>query len=420
VRFLRRGGQPQDQQAEAQPAVQADADEPSETSADDRIGDEWRQGSPDQDLPADIPLDATPTLQGVIGGSGVVEPVFVPETGPEVAEPVAAAAAEPEPAAPEPAPVVWAWGADYSPEKADAARREREREQLEAGLEKTRTGFGARLLSAFRSGSQADWDEIEEILITGDVGATLSIDLVERARRRRDVTPEEAVRSELASLLAPRDAEHWEPTPSAEGMPAIVLVVGVNGTGKTTTIGKLATHENAKGRRVLLAAADTFRAAAIEQLGIWAERSGSEIVAHKAMADPAAVVYDALDAAIARHADIVIADTAGRLHTKSNLMDELSKVRRVIDKRIPGAVVETFFVLDATTGQNGLAQAKAFNESVGLTGVVLTKLDFTAKGGIVFAIEKELGVPVRFVGVGEKAEDLLPFDPEGFVAALFE
>ncbi len=406
MRFFRRGGQPQDQQPE-QPAEERDAPaeeaQALEAPADDLIGDEWQQGSPDQAVTEDVPVDAVPALHPVTGGAGIVEPVFVPEL-----------------AAPEPAPVQWAWGADYSPEKADAARREREREQLEAGLEKSRTGFGARLLSAFRSGDQADWDEIEETLITGDVGATLSIDLVERARKRRDVTPEEAVRSELAGLLAKRDADHWEPTPSAEGMPAIVLVVGVNGTGKTTTIGKLAARERAMGRRVLLAAADTFRAAAIEQLGIWAERTGADIVAHKANADPAAVVYDALDAAIARHADIVIADTAGRLHTKSNLMDELSKVRRVIDKRIPGAIVETFFVLDATTGQNGLAQAKAFNDSVGLTGVVLTKLDSTAKGGIVFAIEKELGVPVRFVGVGEKVDDLLPFDPEGFVAALFE
>ena len=233
-------------------------------------------------------------------------------------------------------------------------------------------------------------------------------------------TPSDAVRAELAALLAPRDAEHWEPVPAAEGAPAIVLVVGVNGTGKTTTIGKLAARERANGRRVVLAAADTFRAAAIDQLRIWAQRTGSEVVAHAPNADPAAVVFDALDAAVARHADIVIADTAGRLHTKSNLMEELAKVRRVIDKRIPGARVETFFVLDATTGQNGLAQAKAFHEAVGLTGVVLTKLDSTAKGGIVFAIERELGVPVRFVGVGEQADDLLPFDPEAFVAALFE
>jgi fused signal recognition particle receptor len=331
-----------------------------------------------------------------------------------------AASPEPEPPFPDAPEVQWAWGADWSPEKADAARREHERAQLEAGLAKSRVGFGARLLGAFGGGGDADWDEIEETLITGDVGAALAMDLVEQARRRRDVPAETAVREALAALLAPRDAEHWEPTPAVEGGPGVVLVVGVNGTGKTTTIGKLAARERANGRRVVLAAADTFRAAAIDQLRIWAQRTGSEIVAHAPNADPAAVVFDAIDAAVARHADVVIADTAGRLHTKSNLMDELAKVRRVIDKRLPGAVVETFFVLDATTGQNGLAQAKAFHQAVGLTGVVLTKLDSTAKGGIVFAIEKELGVPVRFVGVGEQADDLLPFSPEAFVAALFE
>ena len=280
-------------------------------------------------------------------------------------------------------------------------------------------GFAARLRGAFAGGGDADWEEIEETLITGDVGAVLAMDLVERARSRRDVTAEDAVRAELAALLAPRDAEHWEPVPAVPGGPAIVLVVGVNGTGKTTTIGKLAARERANGRRVVLAAADTFRAAAIDQLRIWATRTGCDIVAHAANADPAAVVFDALDAAIARHADLLIADTAGRLHTKSNLMEELAKIRRVIDKRLPGAKVETFFVLDATTGQNGLAQALAFHAAVGLTGVVLTKLDSTAKGGIVFAIEQQLGVPVRFVGVGETAEDLLPFDPQDFVAALF-
>jgi fused signal recognition particle receptor len=405
MRFFRRGGQPEDRTPE-------ETQQPLE-AADDVIGDEWRQGSPDEAVSADVPLGAAPAVHPVTGGGGIVEPVHEPEPEPEPVPSV-----EPQ-SAPEP-PVQWAWGADYSPEKADAARREREREQLEAGLEKSRTGFGARLLSAFGVAGGADWDEIEETLITGDVGAALSMDLVERARKRKDVSAEEAVRAELAGLLAVRDAEHWEPVPAAEGAPAIVLVVGVNGTGKTTTIGKLAARERAHGRRVVLAAADTFRAAAIDQLRIWAQRTDSEIVAHAPNADPAAVVFDALDAAVARHADILIADTAGRLHTKSNLMDELSKVRRVIDKRIPGAWVETFFVLDATTGQNGLAQAKAFHEAVGLTGVVLTKLDSTAKGGIVFAIEKELGVPVRFVGVGERAEDLLPFDPEAFVQALFE
>ena len=225
-------------------------------------------------------------------------------------------------------------------------------------------------------------------------------------------------RAELAALLVPREPA-WSPQASVAGGPAVVLVVGVNGTGKTTTIGKLAARYAAEGRRVLLAAADTFRAAAIEQLRIWAERAGVPVVAHAPGADPGAVVYDALDAAVARGADLVIADTAGRLHTKSNLMDELAKIRRIIDKRLPGAVPETLFVLDATTGQNGLAQAKAFHEAVGLTGIVLTKLDSTAKGGIVFAIEHALGVPVRFVGVGEKAGDLLPFDPDAFVAALF-
>jgi fused signal recognition particle receptor len=227
------------------------------------------------------------------------------------------------------------------------------------------------------------------------------------------------IRDELAGLLAERDHD-WEPRPAAVGQPAVILVVGVNGTGKTTTIGKLAARYRGEGRSVILAAADTFRAAAIDQLRIWAERAGVDVVAHAPGADPGAVVYDALDAAVARGADVVIADTAGRLHTKSNLMDELAKIRRIVDKRLPGAVPDTLFVLDATTGQNGLAQAKAFQDAVGLTGIVLTKLDSTSKGGIVFAIERELGVPVRFVGVGEREQDLLAFDPQGFVRALFD
>jgi fused signal recognition particle receptor len=268
-------------------------------------------------------------------------------------------------------------------------------------------------------GDGPSWDDVEETLIAGDVGASLAMDVVEGARRRRDPGgAEAAVRAELTALLVAREPG-WEPRPAVDGGPAILLIVGVNGTGKTTTIGKLATRYMAEGRHVLLAAADTFRAAAIDQLMIWADRAGVQVVSHAPGADPGAVVYDALDAAIARKADVVIADTAGRLHTKSNLMDELTKIRRIIDKRLPGAVPETFFVLDATTGQNGLHQAKAFHESVGLTGIVLTKLDSTAKGGIVFAIEHELGIPVRYVGVGEQAGDLLPFDPQAFVAALF-
>jgi fused signal recognition particle receptor len=260
---------------------------------------------------------------------------------------------------------------------------------------------------------------VEETLIAGDVGAALAIDLVERARQSRAPGgPEAAIRTELAALLVARDLV-WSPRSPIAGSPAVVLVVGVNGTGKTTTIGKLASRYKGEGRSVILAAADTFRAAAIDQLRIWADRAGVPMVAHAPGADPGAVVYDALDAAVARGADLVIADTAGRLHTRSNLMDELSKVRRIIDKRLPGAEPETIFVLDATTGQNGLAQAKAFHEAVGLTGIVLTKLDSTAKGGIVFAIEDALKIPVRFVGVGEAIGDLIPFDPDAFVAALF-
>jgi len=291
---------------------------------------------------------------------------------------------------------------------------------LHAGLERSRGGFMARMRGLLGGGpSAADWEAVEELLISGDVGAALAARVVEEARRLRDApTAEAAVRQVLAGLLIRAD-QAWQPLPSGEGQPAVVLVVGVNGTGKTTTIGKLAYRYRAAGRTVLLAAADTFRAAAIDQLRIWADRSGSQFVAHAPDADPAAVIYDALDAAVARGVDVVIADTAGRLHTRSNLMNELAKMRRVIDRRLPGARPEVLFVLDATTGQNGLAQARVFNETVGLTGIVLTKLDSTAKGGIVFAIEDGLGVPVRFVGVGEKLRDLLPFDPSAFVAALF-
>lgn len=292
---------------------------------------------------------------------------------------------------------------------------------LDAGLQRTRTGFMSRLRGLLGSTDATDrsWDDVEETLITGDIGAALAIDLVERARARRDPGGSEAaIRAELTGLLVPREVI-WAPERATADGPAVILVVGVNGTGKTTTIGKLASLYAGQGRSVILAAADTFRAAAIDQLRIWADRAGVPVVAHAPGADPGAVVYDALDAAVARGADLVIADTAGRLHTRSNLMDELAKIRRIIDKRLPGARPEILFVLDATTGQNGLAQAKAFHEAVGLTGIVLTKLDSTAKGGIVFAIEDALRVPVRFVGVGEGVADLLPFDPDAFVAALF-
>jgi fused signal recognition particle receptor len=292
--------------------------------------------------------------------------------------------------------------------------------ELNDGLRRTRGGFMSRLRGLLTGEpiSPETWSDVEETLIAGDVGASQATEVVERARRRGGGDAIGAVREELAALLLPRDAA-WD-VARAEHPPAVVLIVGVNGTGKTTTIGKLAARATAAGRRVVLAAADTFRAAASDQLRIWADRAGAEIVSHAAGADPAAVVFDALDAAVARRADLVIVDTAGRLHTKSNLMDELAKIRRVIDRRLPGARPETLLVLDATTGQNGLAQAVAFNDAVGLTGIVLTKLDSTSRGGIVFAIEQRLGVPVRFAGVGEQAGDLVEFDPRAFVAALFE
>jgi fused signal recognition particle receptor len=328
----------------------------------------------------------------------------------------------PAPVAPDPSPAepvgALARAAAFKPLFADS--EEDIEVAFEQGLERTRDGFMSRLRGALAAGPDGPaWDDVEETLIAGDVGAALAMDVVEEARKRRDPEgAEAAVRAVLAGLLVPRDG-HWEPKPASPGQPAVVLVVGVNGTGKTTTIGKLATRYTHEGRTVLLAAADTFRAAAIDQLLIWADRAGVQVVSHAPGADPGAVVYDAIDAAVARNADIVIADTAGRLHTKSNLMDELTKIRRIVDKRLPGAQPETLFVLDATTGQNGLHQAQAFHDAVGLTGIVLTKLDSTAKGGIVFAIEHDLKVPVRFAGVGEQAGDLVPFDPDAFVEALF-
>ncbi len=273
------------------------------------------------------------------------------------------------------------------------------------------------------------WNDVEEVPIAGDVGASLAMRIVEGARSRADrdpgLSPVDAVRAELEAILAAhpgfaRDGAAVAAATEPAAGPRVVLVVGVNGTGKTTTIGKLAYLQRASGGRVVLAAADTFRAAAIEQLRAWAGRAGADVVAHAPGADPAAVVYDALDAAVARQADVVIVDTAGRLHTKTNLMDELAKIRRVVDRRLPGTRPETLFVLDATTGQNGLAQAVAFHDAVGLTGIVLTKLDSTARGGIVFAIVERLGVPVTYVGIGEAPDDLVAFDPRSFLDALFE
>jgi fused signal recognition particle receptor len=291
---------------------------------------------------------------------------------------------------------------------------------LQDALRPSRLGFAERIRGLLGGGrpDDATWEEVEEALISADLGADLAIEVCDRARARTDVSPQKALQLELLGLFAARQAVPWPRIPGP-GLPAIILVVGVNGTGKTTTIAKLAFRFRSLGARVLLAAADTFRAAAIEQLATWATRIEVPVISHAAGADPSAVVFDAMDAAAARGVDVVIIDTAGRLHTKTNLMDELAKIRRTISKRLPMAQPEVLFVLDATTGQNGLLQARAFHEAAGLTAIALTKLDSTSKGGVAFAIERQVGVPVLFVGVGERPEDLRDFDPNAFVAALF-
>ena len=295
-----------------------------------------------------------------------------------------------------------------------------ERILLQDALAPTRQGFAERVRGLLGSGDPDDetWEEVEEALISADLGAELAIEVCDRARARTDAGPQKALQLELLALFAGRQAVPWPRIPGP-GIPAVILVVGVNGTGKTTTIAKLAHRFKSLGAKVLLAAADTFRAAAIEQITSWAERIDVPVVSHAAGADPSAVVFDAMDAAKARGIDVVIIDTAGRLHTKVNLMDELAKIRRTISKRIAEAQPEVLFVLDATTGQNGLMQAKAFDEASGLTAIALTKLDSTAKGGVAFAIERQTDVPVLFVGIGEKMSDLRDFDPNAFVAALF-
>ena len=304
--------------------------------------------------------------------------------------------------------------------------------QTDAAVERTRRTWFRRVSGLFERSRIDDdlWDELEELLIGADVGvATTELILgtvKERVRREGVKDPQQArdiLRDELCAILQVGQDRGvlWRNGGGAttQPHPAVVLVVGVNGTGKTTSIAKLAHAYRQEGQRVLLAAADTFRAAAIDQLRVWGERVGAEVIAHRPGADPGAVVFDALSAAQARNVDLVIVDTAGRLHTKVNLMEELRKVVRVMQRKDPTAPHEVLLVLDATTGQNGLAQARAFTEAVGVTGVFLAKLDGTAKGGIVFAICSELGIPIRFVGTGERADAMMPFSPEGFVDALF-
>jgi fused signal recognition particle receptor len=266
-------------------------------------------------------------------------------------------------------------------------------------------------------------DDLEATLIGADLGTTTTHEVLEKLREKADrkqiKNVDELKRLLKDELLAILNRGNADPVKRVDDSPEVILVVGVNGTGKTTTIGKLAQTFRSDGKTVLLCAADTFRAAAIDQLEVWGQRTGTEVIKTKAGGDPAAVLFDALQAASARKTDYVIVDTAGRLHTKANLMSELEKMRRTAQRIIPGAPHETLLVMDATTGQNGLQQARLFTQAAGVTGIVLTKLDGTAKGGVVVAITRELGVPVRYVGVGEKAGDLLPFEPKEFVDSLF-
>ena len=301
-------------------------------------------------------------------------------------------------------------GAAPEPEAERAGRFARLRESLS----KSRRALTEQIaVAAFDPGDALAWERLEEALLQADVGVRATAELVERLEARGELGDlNEALASEVASLFG------GPPTLDVQHSPAVILVVGVNGTGKTTTIGKLASKLAEHGHSVVVAAADTFRAAAEEQLEIWAERAGADFVGSERGGDPAAVAFDAIEAAQARGRDVVIVDTAGRLHTQANLMEELAKVRRVIAGKLDGAPHETLLVVDATTGQNGVQQAKLFGETAGVTGVVLTKLDGSAKGGVAIPIAYELGLPVKLIGVGEQLDDLRPFDAHDFARAL--
>ena len=277
------------------------------------------------------------------------------------------------------------------------------------------------LAAGFTKVDEDFFDELEETLIMGDVGANVTMRIMDELRdrvRHAGITEPAEVIGQLREIITGLMGE--ESPLDLSTKPSVVLVIGVNGVGKTTTIGKMAAYLRGEGKQVLLAAADTFRAAAAEQLAVWADRAGAELIRHEEGSDPASVVFDAIHAGKSRGADVIICDTAGRLHNKKNLMDELGKIARVISRELPDAAVEVLLVLDATTGQNAISQARSFQEAAGITGIVLTKLDGTAKGGAVIGIREELGVPVKFIGVGEGIDDLRPFVPAEFAAALFE
>ncbi len=298
-------------------------------------------------------------------------------------------------------------------------------DKLKKGLEKTKNGFSEKINDVFASFVKVDedlFDELEETLIMADVGVETVEDVLDTLRdkvKHANIKDAEAVKNLLIETLS-EILKQNDTSMKLDTTPSIIIVVGVNGVGKTTSIGKMAHYYKEQGKKVLLAAGDTFRAAAAEQLQIWSERTGVDIIKHAEGADPGAVIFDAINAAKTRHSNLIICDTAGRLHNKKNLMDELKKIMRIIDRELPNASKEVLLVLDATTGQNALLQTKTFDESVGLTGLILTKLDGTAKGGVIIGLSHEQSLPVKFVGVGEQMDDLQPFDADDFSKILFE
>lgn len=314
------------------------------------------------------------------------------------------------------------YNAEY--EEQESQRKESGFRKLKEGLKKTKDGFMAKVEQVLNSFTKIDedfFDELEETLILSDIGAETSADICDQLRsqvKKTGTTDPAKVKQMLKNIISEILTGGNELNLLTK--PSVIMVIGVNGAGKTTTIGKMAANFKARGKKVIVAAADTFRAAAIDQLNVWTDRAGVDIIKHGEGSDPAAVIFDAISAAKARGADIVLCDTAGRLHNKKNLMEELKKIARVISRELPEASVETLLVLDATTGQNAVNQAQLFNETADITGIVLTKLDGTAKGGIIIPIKNELGLSVKLVGVGEKIDDLQPFVPEDYVNALFE
>ena len=388
---------------EAQPDEAADADVPAES------GEDAPQQAAEAEAAPEEPLTA----------SDEPEAQEIPEIPEEPEEIPQAEEAQPESAEEEPEET------EGSPaDGEDEPKKVGFFEKLKNGLKKTKDGFISKLELLMNSFTKIDEDffeELEETLILSDIGAETSMEICDKLRqavKRTGATDPSDVKQLLRDIIAEMLTGGNELR--IDTKPSVIMVIGVNGAGKTTTIGKLAANLKSQGKKVIVAAADTFRAAAIDQLNVWTDRAGVDIVKHSEGSDPAAVVFDALSAAKARGADVVLCDTAGRLHNKKNLMEELKKIARVIDREVPDACVETLLVLDATTGQNAVNQAKLFSESAEITGIVLTKLDGTAKGGIIIPIKNELGIPVKLVGVGEKIDDLQPFSPEDYVQALFE